>query len=157
QAVTATFNNTADGVQVSGTRNGNAFSTGFGGTFNITINPGAIPTKSYCVDLTHFIAGGDTLPQVPVDYPPEVLFIRTNAPPQPNTIGTPSPPIRCEAAAVQCAVWHFTDNVVCTASSDGACTNLGARAAEIVAAASAAAPTFPTRVPQSFEFNPPSA
>ena len=156
-AVTATFNNTADGVQVSGTRNGNAFSTGFAGTFNVTINPGAIPTKSYCVDLTHFIAGGDTLPQVPVDYPPEVLFILNNAHPQPNTIGTPSTPVRCEAAAVQCAVWHFTDNVACTASSDGACANLGTRAAEIVAAASAAAPTFPTRVPQSFQFNPPSA
>lgn len=157
-ASTATFNNTADGVPVSGTYNGNAWSTGYAGTLNLTIEPGTIPTKGYCVDLTHTISGGTTLPQAPADYPPEVLFILNNAHPQANTIDTPLTPIRCEAAAVQCALWHFTDNVTCTASSDATCNPiLSARAARIVNAASAAVPLLPTRVPQSFAFAPASA
>jgi cysteine-rich repeat protein len=92
------------------------------------------------------------VPQAPVDYPGEVLFILNNAFPQPNMIGTPLPAAADEAAAVQCAIWNYTDNMVCDPS-----TNYGARAAEIVAAANAAGPQQLRVVPQSFDMSPPSA
>ena len=88
------------------------------------------PTReAYCVDIGNGISVGDTVPQAPVDYPGEVLFILNNAFPQPNTIGVPLGTAADEAAAVQCAIWSYTDNMVCDTPS-----NIGVRAAEIVAA-----------------------
>ena len=151
-AATATFVNTANGRSVSGIRNGNPQSLGFAGTFNIQID-GVPPTReAYCVDIGNPIAPGDTVPQAPVDYPGQVLFILNNAFPQPNTIGTPLPAANDEAAAVQCAIWNYTDNMVCDTPA-----NVGARAAEIVAAANAAPPQSLGIVPQSLTLTPASA
>ena len=151
-AATATFSSLGNGRAVSGLQNGSPRSLGFAGTFNIQID-GVPPTReAYCVDINNGISVGDTVPQAPVDYPGEVLFILNNAFPQPNTIGTPLPAAADEAAAVQCAIWNYTDNMVCDPS-----TNYGARAAEIVAAANAAGPQQLGVVPQSFDMSPPSA
>jgi len=81
-----------------------------------------------------------------------VLFILNNAFPQPNTIGAPLPAAADEAAAVQCAIWNYTDKMVCDTPS-----NVGAPAAEIVAAADAAGPQSLGVVPQSFDMSPSSA
>jgi hypothetical protein len=47
---------------------------------------------------------GNTVPQVPVDYPIEVLWILNNAYPFANNAGAPLSDQTCEAAAVQCAI-----------------------------------------------------
>jgi TQXA domain-containing protein len=151
-AATATFVSTANGRSVSGLQNGSPRSLGFAGTFNIQIDGMPPNVEAYCVDINNGIAPGDTVPQAPVDYPSEVLFILNNAFPQPNTIGTPLASANDEAAAVQCAIWSYTDNMVCSSPA-----NVGARAAEIVAAANAVAPQVPTTVPQSLEVTPSSA
>lgn len=151
-AATATFVNTANGRSVSGVRNGSPQSLGFAGTFNIQID-GMPPTReAYCVDIGNPIAPGDTVPQAPVDYPGQVLFILNNAFPQPNAIGTPLASANDEAAAVQCAIWNYTDNMVCDSPA-----NVAARAAEIVAAANAAPPPSLGIVPQSLTVTPASA
>jgi len=151
-AATATFTTTANGRSVSGIRNGNPQSEGYAGTFNIQID-GMPPTReAYCVDISNGISPGDTVPQAPVDYPAQVLFILNNAFPQTNTIGTPLPSANDEAAAVQCAIWSYTDNMVCDTPA-----NVGTRAAEIVAAANAADPQELGVVPQSFTMSPTSA
>ncbi len=151
-AATATFTSLANGRSVSGLQNGSPRSLGYAGTFNIQID-GVPPTReAYCVDINNGIGGGDVIPQAPVDYPGEVLFILNNAFPQANTIGVPLPAAADEAAAVQCAIWSYTDNMVCDTPS-----NVGARAAEIVAAANAAGPQSLGVVPQSFAMSPPSA
>src|SRR5882724_7151633 len=80
----------------------------FAGVLHITIDGGP-QTDSYCVDITHGISFGDTEPQVPPDYPCEVVYILNNAYPHPNNIpGALADPTR-EAAAVQTSIWHFTD------------------------------------------------
>ncbi len=140
---------------VYGLRSGNPVGAYYAGTFNISVDGG--PSQpGYCVDLTHHISYGDVVPQVPVDYPTEVLWILNNQYPQvggaPGALSNTS----CEAAAVQCAIWSYTDNLVCTAPSGGSCDVAG-RAAQIVAAAAAAAPLVPVRVPQSISLDPPSA
>ena len=151
-AATATFTSLANGRSVSGLQNGSPRSLGYAGTFNIQID-GVPPTReAYCVDINNGISVGDTIPQAPVDYPGEVLFILNNAFPQTNTIGTPLGAAADEAAAVQCAIWSYTDNMVCDTPS-----NVGARAAEIVAAANAAGPQSLGVVPQSFDMSPASA
>ena len=151
-AATATFTSLANGRSVSGLQNGSPRSLGYAGTFNIQID-GVPPTReAYCVDINNGIGGGDVIPQAPVDYPGEVLFILNNAFPQTNTIGTPLGAAADEAAAVQCAIWSYTDNMVCDTPS-----NVGARAAEIVAAANAAGPQSLGVVPQSFDMSPASA
>ncbi|MBY0279599.1 DUF4215 domain-containing protein [Candidatus Binatia bacterium] len=151
-AATATFVSLANGRAVSGLQNGSPRSLGYAGTFNIQID-GVNPTReAYCVDINNGIAPGNTVPQAPVDYPGEVLFILNNAFPQPNTIGTPLSPVADEAAAVQCAIWSYTDNMVCDTPS-----NVGVRAAEIVAAANAAGPQSLGVVPHSLSVTPASA
>jgi len=151
-AATATFTSLANGTAVSGIRNGNPQSLGYAGTFNIQIDNVPPTREAYCVDIGNPIAPGDTVPQAPVDYPGQVLFILNNAFPQPNTIGTPLPSANEEAAAVQCAIWNYTDNMVCDTPA-----NVGARAAAIVAAANAAPPPSLGIVPQSIAMSPPSA
>jgi|GEM_PF-1227194 len=151
-AATATFTSLGNGRSVSGLQNGTPRSLGYAGTFNIQID-GVPPTReAYCVDINNPIAPGDTVPQAPVDYTGQVLFILNSAFPQPNMIGTPLPAAADEAAAVQCAIWNYTDNMVCDSPS-----NVGARAAEIVAAADAAGPQSLGVVPQSFDMSPSSA
>lgn len=151
-AATATFINTANGRSVSGTQNGNPRNVGFAGTFNIQIDGMPPNREAYCVDIDNGIAPGNTLPQVPPDYPAEVLFILNNTFPQPNTIGTPLAALNDEAAAVQSAIWSYTDNfVVATPAS------VATRAAEIVAAANAAGPLVPSAAPQSLSLDPASA
>jgi cysteine-rich repeat protein len=150
-AADATFVNTANGRSVDGLQNGNPRHLGFAGTFNISIDGGA-SVPAYCVDIDNGIAPGDTIPQAPVDYPAEVLFILNNAFPQPNTIGAPLGNVNDEAAAVQSALWHFTDLFDATSPSQ-----VAARAADIVAAAIAGASSLPASAPQSIAINPPSA
>ncbi|MEW6270832.1 MAG: DUF4215 domain-containing protein [Thermodesulfobacteriota bacterium] len=151
-AATATFVSTANGRSVSGVKNGNPRSVGFAGTFNVQIDGTPPNVEAYCVDIDNGIAPGDTVPQAPVDYPSEVLFILNNAFPQPNAIGTPLPSANDEAAAVQCAIWSYTDNMVCNTPA-----SVGARAAEIVTAANAAGPQIPTAVPHVLEVTPAAA
>lgn len=149
---TATFTSTKNGRSVQGLQNGSPRNVGFAGTFNIEIDGMGPPVEAYCVDIDNGISPGTTLPQVPPDYPDEVLFILNNAWPQTNSIGTPLGSANDEAASVQCAIWNFTDNYVCTSPA-----NVAARAAEIVSAAAAAAPTFPPPAPQSISIDPPAA
>jgi TQXA domain-containing protein len=151
-AATATFVSTASGRSVSGLQNGNPRSVGFAGTFNVEIDGTPPSVEAYCVDIGNPIGFGDTIPQAPVDYPGEVLFILNNAFPQPSSIGTPLGSAADEAAAVQCAIWSYTDNMVCTTPA-----NVATRAAAIVAAASTAGPLLPAAVPHALVVDPPSA
>lgn len=144
QSATATFINTANGRSASGTQNGNPRNVGYAGTFNIQIDSMPPNREAYCVDINNGIAPGNTLPQIPPDYPAEVLFILNNAFPQPNTIGTPLAALNNEAAAVQSAIWSYTDNFVVSSPAD-----VAARAAEIVAAANAAGPLLPSAAPRA--------
>src|SRR5262249_16597211 len=85
----------------------------FAGALHIRID-GRPHTHSYCVAITHGITFGDTEPQVTPDYPCEVVYILNNAYPQANHIGTPLGDVNREGAAVQTAIWHFTDNFTVT-------------------------------------------
>jgi len=157
-AATATLVSPLDSVAVIGLLNNVSHNVSYCGTFNIQIDntPPSIP--GYCVDINNGISFGDTVPQVPVDYPTEVLWILNNAHPVANNAGTPLTPVACEAAAVQCAIWSYTDNYVCQTSNPAStCPGLASRAAAIVVAANAAAPLTPTRVPQSLSLTPPTA
>ncbi len=84
-----------------------SYRTGWAGTFNGTLNSDAV--KFYCIDLGHGLAQNS-------DYwdegstPSEITYILNNYYPQathPNQLSN----ISKEAAAVQIAVWHFSDGV----------------------------------------------
>lgn len=78
---------------------------GCAGTFNIQSDSRPPNREAPCVDINNGIATGNTLPQIPPDYPAEVLFILDNAFWQPNSIGTPLAGLKNEAAiAVQVVV-----------------------------------------------------
>ncbi|MCC6764035.1 MAG: DUF4215 domain-containing protein [Deltaproteobacteria bacterium] len=111
---------------VTGTTGGPVETQDFAGTFHISIDGGA-STEAYCVDLHNPLTFGDAQPQVPPDYPCEVVHILGNAYPNPGTIGSPLADTPREAAAVQAAIWYFTDGFVVTGPAD-----VQARAAEII-------------------------
>ena len=76
------------------------------------------PTRTASTSATR-CSIGDTEPQIPPDYPCEVVYIlndaRTRAT---NAIGTPLGDVNREAAAVQSAIWYFTDGFVVTGPAD---------------------------------------
>jgi TQXA domain-containing protein len=129
----------------SGTHN-----VGYAGTFNIQIDGGAA-TLAYCVDLTHPIGASDCEPQVPTDYPCEVTYILSTY--YPNAAVPGGLTTAEEAAAVQAAIWHFTDCYTVTGPS-----NVATRAAAIIADAEAHGTVCdPPTAPHSISIAPPAA
>ena len=114
---------------VTGTTGGPFYMPDFVGSFHVSIDGGPT-TEAYCVDIQHALTFGEPQPQVVPDYPPEVLYILRNAYPNPGTIGTPLADLTREAAAVQSAIWFFTDGFVITGPPD-----VQGRAVEIIEAA----------------------
>jgi TQXA domain-containing protein len=112
---------------------------------------GGASTEAYCVDIHNPLTFGDSQPQVPPDYPCEVVHILENAYPNPGTIGTPLVDLAREAAAVQSAIWFFTDGFVITGPSD-----VQARAAEIIGVATDQCGQVPP-VPQEITLTPADA
>ncbi len=113
------------GTSVQGLLNGASRNVGFAGIFNLSIDGGPL-TQGYCVDITHSIRVGDTVPQVPPVSPCEAVYILNNFYPHGTAVLTASK----EAAAVQSAIWFFTDGYDITGPSD-----IAARADQIAAAA----------------------
>jgi len=135
---------------VAGTTGGPVERAEFAGSFHISIDGGP-PTEAYCIDIHNPLSFGDTEPQTPPDYPCEVVYILGNAYPNPGTIGTPLADVTREAAAVQSAIWHFTDAFVITAPSD-----VQARASEIIGLATNQCGLVPP-VPQELTLSPADA
>jgi cysteine-rich repeat protein len=123
---------------------------GFVGVFHITIDGGA-ETDAYCVDMRDVIRVGDSEPQVPPDYACEVVFVLNNTFPRPNAVSGRLGDTNREAAAVQSAIWSFTDRFTVTSPSD-----VVARVAQIVGAARSTCGAIPP-VPQSLTITPSSA
>ncbi len=123
---------------------------GFVGAFHIRIDGGS-ETESYCVDIHNPISIGDSEPQVTPDYPCEVVYILNNAYPHTNRIGSKLWDVNREAAAVQAAIWHYTDGFVVTSPSD-----IVNRANQIIDAARSQCMTV-APVPQTITLTPPSA
>src|SRR5262245_20766706 len=119
----------------------------FAGALHIRIDGGP-ETDSYCVDITHSITFGDTEPQVTPDYPCEVVYILNNDYATANHIGTPLGAANHEGAAVQTAIWHFTDNFTVTSPSD-----VVTRSGQIVSAAQSQCGAVPP-VPQTITVSP---
>ncbi len=106
-----------------------AHNVGYAGTFNISIDGGPT-TLSYCVDLLNTISPGQCEPQEEFpDLPCEAVYVLNNY--YPNGPAVLSP-LSKEAAAVQAAVWHFTDCYNTTGPAD-----IAARANAIIADANA--------------------
>ncbi len=135
---------------VTGTTGGPVETAGFAGSFNISIDGGA-STEAYCVDIHNPLTFGDTQPQVPPDYPCEVVYILGNAYPNPGTIGSPLGDASREAAAVQSAIWYFTDGFVITGPSD-----VQLRTLEIIAVAGTQCGQVPP-IPQELTLSPADA
>ena len=132
---------------VTGTTGGPVETAPFAGSFHISIDGGA-SSEAYCVDIHNPLTFGDTQPQVSPDYPCEVVYILENAYPNPATIGTPLADSSREAAAVQSAIWYFTDGFVITGPSD-----VQARTAEIIGVATNQCGVVPA-VPQELTLSP---
>src|SRR5262245_21399697 len=119
---------TIDAMCGGGSENG-----AYAGTFNISIDGGP-STLGYCVDLHHPISGGDCEPQSQQPaYPCEVTYILTHF--YPST--APALSTADEAAAVQAAIWHFTDCFTLTHADGGNSAGVIARYNQIIAAATA--------------------
>src|SRR5436309_498367 len=95
------------GSSVQGTLGGVSHNLSFAGIFNISIDGGPT-TQGYCVDLTHFIRISDIVSQIVPNYPCEVVYILNSFYPH----GTPVLTAAKEAAAVQAAIWSYTDGYV---------------------------------------------
>ncbi len=134
------------GSAVQGTIGGTPRNLGFAGVFNISIDGGPT-TQGYCVDLNHTIRIGDTVAQIPPDYPCEVVYILNTFYPQATPVLTAAK----EAAAVQAAIWFFTDGYVITGPAD-----ITARANDIIAAAQPQCTAVPP-VPHTVTVTPASA
>ncbi len=132
---------------VTGTTGGPDETAEFAGSFHISID-GGTSSEAYCVDIHNPLTFGDSQPQVPPDYPCEVVFILASAYPNPSTIGTPLADLSREAAAVQSAIWYFTDGFVITGPAD-----VQSRTAEIIAAATNQCGQVPP-VPQELTLSP---
>ncbi len=152
-AATATFTGLGYGVKNTvqgriGTDPAKTF--GFVGVFHIKID-GSAQTDAYCVDIKNSISVGDSEPQVAPDYPCEVVYILNNVYPNTNTIGTTLSDLNREAAAVQAAIWKFTDGFAITSPSD-----IVSRAGQIVNAAKSQCGAVPP-TPQSISLTPATA
>jgi len=152
-AADATLTGLGNGLYntVQGSAGGNPVETYYYvGTLTISIDGGP-GTAAYCIELTNPLSVGETQPQVPPDYPCEVVHILNNAFPNPSTIPTPLADANSEAAAVQSAIWHFTDGFAVTAPAD-----VVTRASAIVAAAENQCAQVPA-VPQTLFVSPAEA
>jgi TQXA domain-containing protein len=129
---------------------GPSITLGFTGVFHISIDGGP-QTDAYCIDLLHTISITDTLPQITPNYPCEVVYILNNAFPTADNISGALDDVNLEAAAVQAAIWKFTDDFNTTAPGD-----VASRAGQIIAAAQNQCETVPP-VPQSIDLSPASA
>jgi hypothetical protein len=124
---------------------------GYAGTLNIAIGPpfdGPL-TEAYCIDIAKLINIGDIESEVTRDYPCQVVYILNNF--YPNAASILSP-ISREAAAVQAAIWSFTDGFVVTDPPD-----VVGRASDIIAAANASNCVPVSIVPQSITVTPATA
>ena len=120
---------------IGGACGGGSESNAYAGTFNISIDGGPA-TLGYCVDLNHPISGGDCEPQSQQPaYPCEVTYILNHF--YPNGPVSPGLSTADEAAAVQSAIWHFTDCFNLTHADGGNSANVIARYNAIIAAATA--------------------
>jgi TQXA domain-containing protein len=83
--------------------------TVYAGTYLVTID-GNGPFETYCTDIVHPLCLSTCLPQAP-DPAPEVIWIIENyypvVPGEPAALATDAE----KAAAVQVAIWHFTDGI----------------------------------------------
>ena len=150
-AADATLTGAGPGLNITGLIEGDSASvSSFAGILYISIDGGP-KTDAYCIDIESYISIGDTEPQVPPDYPCQVVYILNNAFPQVNTIGSRLSDDNSEAAAVQAAIWHFTDAFTVTAPSD-----VASRTAVITAAAQSECGEV-ALVPQSLTLSPSSA
>ncbi len=106
----------------------------YAGTFGISID-GSPVTLGYSVDLTHPIGGGDCQPQSrQPGHPCEVTYILEHLYPNgPVTLPTTAD----EAAAVQAAIWHFTNCFTLIHADGGNSAAVIARSGAIIAAAAA--------------------
>ncbi len=149
----ATLKGTGPGLfdALKGNVNGGLLQTEhFAGTLYVSVDGGP-STQAYCVDIFAGISVGDTLPQSVPDYPCEVTWILANGYPTANRIPTRLANNDDEAAAVQAAVWYFTDGFVASAPA-----GVAARAAQIVAAAKSKCTAAPV-VPQQVVISPSAA
>jgi TQXA domain-containing protein len=147
-AADATLTGVGPGLSVTGRiEGGSADISNFAGVLHITIDGGP-ESDAYCVDIQFHISIGDTEPQVPPDYPCQVVYILNNAFPHANEIGSRLPDDNREAAAVQAAIWHFTDAFTVTAPLD-----VASRTAVITAAAQSQCEQV-ALVPQSLTLSP---
>lgn len=124
-------------AKISGTADGKSITffnpytnqnqTSFAGTFNGTLNSQA--TKFYCIDLGHNLATNQ-------DYwdegytPSEMTYILNNYFPYKNSYAGQLSTTK-EAAAIQLAIWHFSDGVDANTISNDA--DVKARALAIIA------------------------
>ena len=152
-AANAKVTGIGQGTGISGTIGvGPVTAYSFAGVIQISIDNG--PTNdAYCVDLVHHIAVGDTVPQITPNYPCEVVYILNNTFPHTNTIGTALGDTNHEAAAIQAAIWHFTDNFTVTSPTP---SDIVTRANALIAGAQSQCSSVPP-VPQSITISPVSA
>ena len=145
-AADAKFVSLAQGTAITGAPN-----LDYAGTFNIDIGPpfdGPL-TEAYCVDLNHHISIGDVEPQVTPDYPCQVVYILNTYYPHAAPVLAPT---SHEAAAVQAAIWFFTDRYVISGPAD-----IKTRAEAIIADANGSDCVPVPVVPQSLAVTPASA
>ena len=135
---------------VTGTTGGPVATQQFAGSFHIAVDGGA-STEAYCVDIHNPLTFGDSQPQVVPDYPCEVVYILGHAYPNANAIGTALADLPREAAAVQSAIWFFTDGFTITGPSD-----VQARTNEIIGLAKNQCGQIPP-VPQELTVTPAEA
>ena len=94
--------------------------TGFAGLLNVSIDGGP-QTEAYCIDINTQIVPGDMEPHVSPDYPCEVTYILGSFYPNGPVVLTDAsnnPAPAREAAAVQGAIWFFTDGAAITSPAD---------------------------------------
>jgi hypothetical protein len=147
-AADAQFVSLGQGIAITGTPEG---SIPYAGTLNVAIGPpfdGPL-TEAYCIDMAQLINIGDIESEVTPNYPCQVVYILNNF--YPNAASVLSP-ISREAAAVQSAIWSFTDGFVVTDPPD-----IVSRASDIIAAADASNCVPISVVPQSIMVTPSSA
>src|SRR5262249_40556329 len=112
-AADAKFVSLAQGIGITGS----PMDLSYAGSFNIDVGPpfdGPL-TEAYCVDINHHIAIGDQVPAITPAYPCQVVYILNNYYPHATPVIAPT---SHEAAAIQAAIWNFTDGFVVSGPSD---------------------------------------